>query len=233
MKCNTARELFSAAFDGELSVAEEKELKSHISSCRACSRELSLFSKSVRLVNSLSRPPVNPFFEARLKHAISERQAIPFRERSSVVVLRPAIAFAAVAVLVSLLLLVPPGQVNLNNRLSTDEFVLSNPEIGEVGRVPVQPLGPADPGTVTGSSNADQSSPDGKTVWPTQDARVASSYGSSGTVVPAGDDMASAKDAVLEVEFVLDPFLLEGTEVRRLETASASGVEPELVSMTF
>jgi hypothetical protein len=62
---------------------------------------------------------------------------------------------------------------------------------------------------------------------------VASSYGSIGTTVPAGYDLANAKGAVLEVEFVLDPFFMEGTEVRRLETASAPEVEPELVSMTF
>jgi hypothetical protein len=233
MKCNSAHELFSAAFDGELSVAEEKEFKGHISSCRNCSREFSLFSRSVRLVSSLSKPAVNPFFEARLKCALSERQEAPLRERSSPLVLRPAIAFAAVAVLVSLLLLVPPGQVNLDNKLATNELALSNPELSEVGGVPVQPLELTDPGAVPGSYDADQLSPDGETAWSTRDTRSASSHGSSGTAVPAWDDMANAKDAVLEVEFVLDPFFLQGTEVRRLETASASGVEPELVSMTF
>jgi anti-sigma factor RsiW len=211
MKCNSAHELFSAAFDGELSVAEEKEFKGHISSCRNCSREFSLFSRSVRLVSSLSKPAVNPFFEARLKCALSERQEAPLRERSSPLVLRPAI----------------------DNKLATNELALSNPDLSEVGGVPVQPLELTDPGAVPGSYDADQLSPDGETAWSTRDTRSASSHGSSGTAVPAWDDMANAKDAVLEVEFVLDPFFLQGTEVRRLETASASGVEPELVSMTF
>jgi hypothetical protein len=233
MKCNATRELFSTAFDGELSVAEEREFKNHLFSCRTCSREFSLFSKSVRLVSSLSKPPVNPFFEARLKYALSEKRAVPLRERSSLLVPRPAIVFAAVAVLVSLLLLVPPGQVNLNEKLITNELALITPEMSEVGGVPVQPLGLVDPGALPDPYDVNQSTPDGKTLWSARDTRVASSYGSSGTAVPAWDNMANAKDAVLEVEFVLDPFLLEGTEVRRLETASASGIEPELVSMTF
>jgi hypothetical protein len=233
MRCNTTRELFSAAFDNELSVAEEREFKKHLSSCRTCSREFGLFSKSVRLVSSLSKPSVNPFFEARLKYALSERQLAPLRERSSLFVPRPAIAFAAVAVLVSLLLLIPPGQVNLNEKLVTNELALVIPEMNEVGGVPVQPLGLVDPDAVPGPYDINQMSSDGKTAWSARDNRLASSYGSSGTTVSTWDDMASAKDAVLEVEFVLDPFFLEGTEVRRLETASASGIEPELVSMTF
>ena len=233
MKCGTTRELFSAAFDGELSVAEERELKSHLSSCRTCSREFDLFSKSVRLVSSLSKPPVNPFFEARLKYALSERRAVSLKERSYLLVPRPAIAFAAVAVLVSLLLLVPPGQVNLNEKLITNELALITPEIGGIGEAPVRPLGLMNPAPLHGQYDVNRVSPDGKTLWSVRDTRLASSYGSSGTAVPAWDDIANAKDAVLEVEFVLDPFFLEGTEVRRLETASASGIEPELVSMTF
>ncbi|MCX5800401.1 MAG: zf-HC2 domain-containing protein [Candidatus Eisenbacteria bacterium] len=233
MRCSAARDLFSVAFDGELSVAEEREFNSHVSSCHGCSREFDLFSKSVRLVSSLSRPPVNPFFEARLKHAVGEREAVPLRERSSVLVLRPAIAFAAMAVLVSLLLFVPPGQVGLNGRLSISEFVPSTPELSEVGGVPEAPSDLTYESAASGSYDADRLSADGNTAWPAQDARLASSRVSSGTAVPVRGGVASAKDVILDVEFVLDRFCLEGTEVRRLETTSASGIEPELVSMTF
>ncbi len=226
MKCNAAQDLFSAAFDGELSVAEERELKAHLSSCPACSREFALFSKSVRLVNSLPRPSANPFFEQKVLRELRTREVPSTRAWGPLLSPKPALAFAVATVLLALFVVLPQNQP-----VSESEFAMNELELVTPGDQPVEsPAASEMISAPVGSIETDKRADAGGSVWASQTLLASSSP-------EAGD--ASLNAAVrtdggpIEVEFVLDPFLLEGAEVRRVEASNASSAEDEVVSMTF
>jgi len=227
MKCNAAQDLFSAAFDGELSVAEEREFKAHLSSCPACSREFALFSKSVTLVSSLPRPSANPFFEQKVLRELRTREVPATRAWGPLLTPKPAIAFAAAAVLLALFVVLPQNQPVVES-----EFAVNEQELAQPGDQPVEsPAASAVINAPVGSTVETEKREDASsTVWASQTLLASSSP-------EAGD--ASLNAAVrtdggpIEVEFVLDPFLLEGAEVRRVEASNASSAEDESVSMTF
>jgi len=226
MKCNAAQDLFSAAFDGELSVAEERELKAHLSSCPACSREFALFSKSVRLVSSLPRPSANPFFEQKVLRELRTREVPATRAWGPLLTPKPAIAFAAAAVLLALFVVLPQNQP-----VTESEFAVNELELAQPGDQPVEsPAASEVIGAPVGSVRTDKRADASGSVWASQTLLASSSP-------EAGD--ASLNAAVrtdggpIEVEFVLDPFLLEGAEVRRVEASNVSSAGDEAVSMTF
>ncbi len=230
MKCNAARNLYSAAFDGELSVAEERDLRSHLSSCPACSREFALFTKSVKLVSSLPRPPVNPFFERKVLRELRAREATAARKAPFPLLSpRPAIAFAAAAVFLALIMVIPQNQPDLESELAMNELVPV--ELADVpgGPPAVSQVSP----TQTVPAGQEQVKPADAPAWTAAELLASSS---PGTIVssPGLNAVAITDGGSLEVEFVLDPFLLEGAEIRRVEANDVSkGAETELVSMTF
>lgn len=226
MKCNAAQDLFSAAFDGELSVAEEREFKTHLSSCPACSREFALFSKSVRLVSSLPRPSANPFFEQKVLRELKTREVPSTRPWGPLLTPKPAIAFAAAAVLLALFVVLPQ-----NRPVPESEFAMNEQELAQPGDQPVEsPAASEVISAPVGSVETERLADANGSVWASQTLLASSSP-------EAGD--ASLKAAVrtdggpVEVEFVLDPFLLEGAEVRRVEASNVSSNEDDVVSMTF
>jgi hypothetical protein len=228
MKCNSARNLFSAAFDGELSVAEERELNGHLSSCPACSREYALFSKSVRLVSSLPKPPVNPFFEQKVLRELRARGAPSARARAPLLTSRPAVAFAAVVVLLALFIVIPQSQLNTESELAMNEL-----ELGELIDEPVGlSASPEERAVALQPTDEERGGPAKSSDWalPTQ---LASSSPAGSVVGYAPVEVARTDGGSADVEFVLDPFLLEGAEIRRVEASYVSTAETELVSMTF
>jgi len=227
MKCNSARNLFSAAFDGELSVAEERELNGHLSSCPACSREYALFSKGVRLVSSLPKPPVNPFFGQKVLRELRAREAPSAGTRAPLFTPRPAVAFAA-AVLLALFIVIPQSQLNTESELAMNEL-----ELGELIGEPVGlSASPEERTAATQSADEERGGPARSSDWalPTQ---LVSSSPAGSVVGSAPVEVARTDGGSADVEFVLDPFLLEGTEIRRVEVSYVSTPETELVSMTF
>jgi len=226
MKCNAAQDLFSAAFDGELSVAEERELKAHLSSCPACSREFALFSKSVRLVSSLPRPSANPFFEQKVMRELRTREVPSTRAWGPLLTPKPAIAFAAAAVLLALFVVLPQNRSAVESEFAMNEQELVTPGDQPVESPAASEVNSAPVGSVETKQRADASGSE----WASQTLLAASSP-------EAGDASLNATvrtdGGPVEVEFVLDPFLLEGAEVRRIEASNVSSAEDEAVSMTF
>jgi hypothetical protein len=226
MKCNAAQDLFSAAFDGELSVAEEREFKTHLSSCPACSREFALFSKSVRLVSSLPKPSANPFFEQKVLRELKTREVPATRTWGPLLSPRPAVAFAAATVLLALLIVLPQNQPSVEN-----EFAMNELELVEPGNQPVESPAASDVINVpVGSVDKGQLADASSLMWASRTRPAESSPGTGEANLNAA---VRTDGGPLEVEFVLDPFLLEGAEVRRVEAASVSSVPDEPVSMTF
>jgi len=226
MKCNAAQDLFSAAFDGELSVAEERELETHFSSCPACSREFALFSKSVRLVSSLPRPSANPFFEQKVLRELRTREVPSTRAWGPLLIPRPAIAFVAATVVLALLVVLPQNQPITESEFAMNELELVGPGDQPVESPAASEVISAPVGSVETDNRVDASS----SLWASH-ARLASS--SPGTGDASLNAAVRTGGGPLEVEFVLDPFLLEGAEVRRIEASNVSSTQDELVSMTF
>jgi hypothetical protein len=228
MKCSSAQNLFSAAFDGELSVAEERELNGHLSSCPACSREYALFSKGVRLVSSLPKLPVNPFFEQKVLRELRAREAPSAGSRAPIFTARPAVALAAATVLLALFIVIPQSQLNTESELAMNEL-----ELGELIGEPVGlSASPEERAAATQPADEEQGGPARSSDWalPTQ---LVSSSPAGSVVGSAPAEVARTDGGSADVEFVLDPFLLEGTEIRRVEVSYVSTPETELVSMTF
>ncbi|KPJ61429.1 MAG: hypothetical protein AMJ46_01715 [Latescibacteria bacterium DG_63] len=244
MNCKAARKFFSAAFDAELSVSEEREFKEHLAGCSVCSREFDLFAKSVNLVTSLPRPPADPLFEQKLIHALSAEKAVTRRPQPRVSLLtpRPAVAFVTVLVLVGLLVMVPWSQPDWESGLVTrelavseramNEFIAAQLGVHESDNVQVASLATSNLNDVLDSPGERQPISDGELSFWVRGARVTST-GQPGDAISLLNDIANRSGAVFEIEFVLDPFLFEGAEVRRLDTRPASAAEIELVSMTF
>ncbi len=244
MKCKAARNLFSAAFDVELSVSEEREFRSHLEECRLCSNEFNLFVKSVELVTSLPRPSESPLFEQKLARALGADEALADRPlpRAPLLAPTPALAFATAVVLVGLLVMFPAGQSDWENLLVRNQLAVSELAMSELvatrlaasqpGDTELQSLGPSSlDDALVSSGNAGSLSGEELSLW-SSDVSTTSS-GQAGDAIALLGDVGSEAGAVLEIEFVLDPFLFEGAEVRRVDTSPASGTEVEYVSMTF
>ncbi|MBN1504255.1 MAG: hypothetical protein JW952_04250, partial [Candidatus Eisenbacteria bacterium] len=139
---------------------------------------------------------------------------------------KPAIAFAAAAVLLALFVVLPQNQPLLEN-----EFAMNELELAQPGDQPVElPAASEVMSAPVGSVEKEERGDADGSLWASQTLLASSSP-------EAGD--ASLNAAVrtdggpIEVEFVLDPFLLEGAEVRRVEAGDVSSAEGEPVSMTF
>jgi anti-sigma factor RsiW len=244
MRCKAARTLFSAAFDAELSVSEEREFNGHLEGCSLCSREFSLFVKSVELVTSLPRPSESPLFEQKLINALNADKVVPRRPEPRVPLLtpRPAVAFATVLVLVGLLVMLPTNQPDWESGLVTKQLAVSELAMSELAATRLGVTGSGDvqlqslaasalDDALVSSVDGGSLSGDELSLW-SRDAGVPST-GQAGDAIALLSDGTGNSGVVLEVEFVLDPFLFEGAEVRRVDTSPSSDVEIEPVSMTF
>ncbi|UCF77761.1 MAG: zf-HC2 domain-containing protein [Candidatus Eiseniibacteriota bacterium] len=245
MKCKAARRLFSAAFDGELSASEERQFKEHLAACAICSREFVLFSRSVELVASLPRPSSSPLFEEKVIRALGEEETGPRRRPELPVPLaapRPALAFAVALVLVGLLLVAPWNQSDWESALvsrrversevAMKELAKSATDVADLAGMEKRSLTVA---TLDGidSASSERQSLFGEelSLWKSK-ARIVAG-GSTENAIALLDEVAYSDGAVFEIEFVLDPFLFEGAEVRRLDASSLTAEEMELASATF
>ena len=60
MNCKESQKLFSACFEEELSVAEEKELRDHLETCARCARDYRDFEATVTCVRRMPKEVASP-----------------------------------------------------------------------------------------------------------------------------------------------------------------------------
>jgi anti-sigma factor RsiW len=75
MRCDRCQNLFTRAWDDELSVAEREALETHWTSCSACRRAYDEYARTLELVQALPRPVVSPDFAARVLSEARRREA--------------------------------------------------------------------------------------------------------------------------------------------------------------
>jgi hypothetical protein len=179
----------------------------------------------VKLVSSLSRPSANPFFEQKVLRELRTREVPTAKPWAPLLTPKPAIAFAAAAVLLALFVVLPQ-----NRSVPGSDFAMNEQELARPGDQPVESPAASDViSAPVGSVQTDKRADAGGSVWASQTLLASSSP-------EAGDASLNAvrtDGGPIEVEFVLDPFLLEGAEVRRVEASNVSSAEDEAVSMTF
>jgi len=105
VRCRKARWFLSARCDETLSERQRLRLEAHLVGCEECRREAFYFSEIAVLAGKVETRPVRPDFDLRLKAAIRRADAvaaapIPWSQRISLALWRPALAGAAVLVLV-------------------------------------------------------------------------------------------------------------------------------------
>ncbi len=102
MKCSHVKRKLSAYLDGELSIAEKKEIESHLQQCSGCQEELTALSSVTDALSILEGMEPPPYFMDRVRQGIrDEARSIPFLERIRSIAISIA---TATAVVVSLLI---------------------------------------------------------------------------------------------------------------------------------
>ncbi len=77
MRCSTAKTWLFRGLDGEISVAESKELDTHLAGCPACVREKRLLSIPRRIGQVIPVLQPSPYFYSRLRARLeSESQSV-------------------------------------------------------------------------------------------------------------------------------------------------------------
>ncbi len=70
MNCKESQKLFSACFEEELSVAEEKELRTHLETCARCARDYRDFEATVSCVRRLPKEVAPPEMTAMIMNRV-------------------------------------------------------------------------------------------------------------------------------------------------------------------
>jgi len=142
MGCKEIQELLPDLAAGM--AASTPEVERHITSCAACSAQLSDFQKTMALLDEWQAPEPSPYFDTRLQARLREEMTRPHArldwQKFSWLKMRPAWAMSVVAILFVIALAVG----NRSYLTQTDTIATKPPALGL----------PVEPGTAVGDLQA-------------------------------------------------------------------------------
>lgn len=107
MNCTSARRLFSACWDDELTQAERDWLEGHLSRCAACRAEYDVLARTLEAVGTLPRAEAAPELAERVLARVQRAPSAPDMMPVAAVPWAPITAAAASVLVIAGLLLAP------------------------------------------------------------------------------------------------------------------------------